>query len=152
MFIFPLQYCYGNGKFMPLCVFKIVSYLKWTFWPVYQFPFSFLFQVDFTIKNRTGQSAYHFLRGMFGDEAVGNIELPQPYSPNFVLRVSSNSVGHFMSIFYLVSEFEYIGLQYYVLGLCLSLFFYHWCNLGVRKWRCEGIKILYWSLVYYRIW
>ncbi|KAK3889555.1 hypothetical protein Pcinc_006448 [Petrolisthes cinctipes] len=44
------------------------------------------FKVDFTVKNRTGQSAYHFLRGMFGDEAVGNIELPQPYSPNFVLR------------------------------------------------------------------
>lgn len=64
---------------------------------------SFLFQVDFTVKNRTGQSAYHFLRGMFGEEAVGDIELPKPYSPNFILRVSSNSVGHHMSIFHKVS-------------------------------------------------
>lgn len=44
------------------------------------------FKVDFTVKNRTGQSAYHFLRGMFGEDAVGNIELPQPYNPNFILR------------------------------------------------------------------
>ncbi|XP_071513577.1 multiple inositol polyphosphate phosphatase 1-like [Panulirus ornatus] len=44
------------------------------------------FKVDFTVKNRTGQSAYHFLRGMFGEDAVGNIELPEPYSPNFILR------------------------------------------------------------------
>lgn len=44
------------------------------------------FKVDFTVKNRTGQSAYHFMRGMFGDDAIGGIEFPQPYSPNFNLR------------------------------------------------------------------
>ncbi|XP_042220335.1 multiple inositol polyphosphate phosphatase 1-like isoform X2 [Homarus americanus] len=44
------------------------------------------FKVDYTVKNRTGQSAYHFFRGMFGEDAVGNIEFPQPYSPNFILR------------------------------------------------------------------
>lgn len=46
------------------------------------------FQIDFTVKNRTEQSAYHFLRGMFGEDAVGSIELPKAYSPNFILRVS----------------------------------------------------------------
>lgn len=46
----------------------------------------FKFKVDFTTKNRTGQSAYHFMRGMFGDDAIGGIELPQPYSPNFILK------------------------------------------------------------------
>lgn len=45
-----------------------------------------LFKIDFTVKNRTEQSAYHFLRGMFGEDAVGNIELPKAYSPNFILR------------------------------------------------------------------
>ncbi|KAG0716428.1 Multiple inositol polyphosphate phosphatase 1 [Chionoecetes opilio] len=45
-----------------------------------------LFKIDFTIKNRTEQSAYHFLRGMFGEDAVGNIELPRAYSPNFILK------------------------------------------------------------------
>ncbi|XP_069969884.1 multiple inositol polyphosphate phosphatase 1 [Penaeus vannamei] len=44
------------------------------------------FKIEFTVKNRTGQSAYHFLRGMFGDDAIGTIELPEPYSPNFILR------------------------------------------------------------------
>ncbi|XP_045603682.1 multiple inositol polyphosphate phosphatase 1 [Procambarus clarkii] len=44
------------------------------------------FKVEFTVKNRTGQSAYHFLKGMFGDDVVGNIEFPEPFSPNFILR------------------------------------------------------------------
>ncbi|KAK7068393.1 hypothetical protein SK128_007921 [Halocaridina rubra] len=44
------------------------------------------FKVDFTVKNRTGQSAYHFMRGMFGDDAIGTIEFPEPHSPNFILR------------------------------------------------------------------
>ncbi|XP_045133296.1 multiple inositol polyphosphate phosphatase 1-like isoform X1 [Portunus trituberculatus] len=47
---------------------------------------SSLFKIDFTVKNRTEQSAYHFLRGMFGEDTVGNIELPKAYSPNFILR------------------------------------------------------------------
>ncbi|KAL7632520.1 UNVERIFIED_CONTAM: hypothetical protein RMT77_017137 [Armadillidium vulgare] len=43
-------------------------------------------KVEFTIRNRTGQSAYHFLRGMYGDDAIGKIKLPKPINPNLVLR------------------------------------------------------------------
>ena len=43
--------------------------------------------MEFTIKNRTQQSAYHFLRGVFGDDEIGKIELPKPYHPNFLLKV-----------------------------------------------------------------
>lgn len=81
------------------------------------------------MKNRTGQSAYHFLRGMFGDDAIGNIELPEPYTPNFILRVSI----------------------YYELSFLLHKLYIKW----IKYWR-NSILLLndlvtFWSLfVYYR--
>ncbi|KAF2366190.1 Histidine phosphatase superfamily clade-2 [Trinorchestia longiramus] len=67
--------------------FKLGQFWRELFPHLFEEPFSEdLYEVEFTAANRTGQSAYHFLRGAFGEQAAANIPLPQPHSPNFKLR------------------------------------------------------------------
>ncbi|CAL4073625.1 unnamed protein product, partial [Meganyctiphanes norvegica] len=68
-------------------LYEIGQHWKEMFPELFSVPYSpEKFKIEFTVKNRTGQSAYHFLRGMFGEDAVGEIEMPKPYEPNFILR------------------------------------------------------------------
>ncbi|XP_018023682.1 multiple inositol polyphosphate phosphatase 1 isoform X3 [Hyalella azteca] len=67
--------------------FMLGQFWKNLFPHLFEEPYSRdIYEVEFTVANRTGQSAYHFLRGAFGEDVVANNPLPKPHSPNFKLR------------------------------------------------------------------
>ena len=101
------------------CAFILCIFFNWIYFT----------QLEFTVANRTGQSAYHFLRGMFGDEEAAKIKLPTPRSPNFKLRVSA------------LSNLPKILNHYYEVSIkpnFLKLFCYN-CMEPLKSWN----KIIY---------
>lgn len=68
-------------------------------------------QVEFTTANRTSQSAYHFLRGVFGDDQVAKIKMPRPRPTNWKLRVRCR---HFLN--------SRVYMIYFQLKYCICIF------------------------------